>query len=142
MSTCTLCGLTFNARYSYGLCSRCFSKDKCREYDRVESAVRAAQRQRVYPISLTLPEWLSAVSDWKGLCSFCEEYSFSLIEMIEPSKGLVYANVVPACRACSTIRRVGMDTAEQKVRDYLKSERPIKLFNAYAEEEPPHAEYH
>jgi len=45
MSTCTICGLTFSARHSYGLCPLCFSKDRApywyaywREGDKLRSA--------------------------------------------------------------------------------------------------------
>lgn len=124
-TTCIICGKNFEARHSYGLCASCFSKDKCREYDRLMSASKQAERAGL-AFEILLPHWLSIISDFKGLCAFCEEYTYSLIEMINPVKGLVYDNVVPACRACSKHYRRGFNTAEQRVKEFLASDRPIK----------------
>lgn len=122
-SICTICGKTFDARHSYGLCPLCFSRDRARELDRVESTVRALRRKGVHPLLLTLPEWLSTISDFMGLCAFCREYTCNVIEMISRDKGLVYHNVVPACRACSKRRQEGYEEAEDRVRVYLSDER-------------------
>src|SRR5437879_1602486 len=118
-ATCCICGLTFEARHHYGICAKCFSKDRAREYDRVESTVRIARRQQIFPITLTLVEWLSTISDFAGLCAFCQEYTCNVIEMVRPSEGLTYDNVVPACRACSRLRKEGHENAEERVRLYL-----------------------
>lgn len=135
---CTICGQTFEARHSYGLCSICFSKDRARELDRIESTVRALRRQGVSPLSLSLPQWLSTLSDFTGLCAFCKEYQCSVIEMVSPDKGLVYDNVVPACRACSKRRKEGYEEAEDRVRVYLNVEREQHSIpqNEECEEEP------
>ncbi len=122
---CIICGAKFQARHSYGLCALCFSKDRCREYDRLMSASKQAERAGL-PFSLLLIQWISAISDFKGLCAFCEQYPYSIIEMINPDKGLVYDNVVPCCKACHTHRRYGFDTAEQRVKEFLASDRPAK----------------
>jgi hypothetical protein len=127
-STCVICGLSFQARHSYGLCSRCFSRDVAREFDRVESTVKKARRDGIFPISLCLPEWLSVLSDYAGCCAFCQQYTANVIEMFNPSEGYTYANVVPACKACSTLRRQTVAHAEARIATYLASSRPIKLF--------------
>lgn len=122
-STCTICGLTFEARHSYGLCNMCFSYERAREHDRLQSAIRAAKRKGISPITLQLTELLSTLSDFNSSCAFCNEYNYSVIEMITPSKGLTYDNIAPACRACSKRRAEGYDTAEHRVRQYLDIER-------------------
>lgn len=122
MSTCVLCGITFTARHHYGLCASCISVDHLREYDRVDSAIRAARRQNI-PASLTLSQWLAAVSDFEGKCAFCQEYLYGIIERVIPVHGLVYENVVPACRACSRRRGEGYDQAEIRVLHYLSQEK-------------------
>lgn len=134
-STCTICGLPFEARHSYGLCEKCYSRDRLREYDRVESACRAAHRQGIVPVTLTLVHWLSTLSDHAGLCAFCREYQCSVIEMVRPGGGLTYDNVVPCCRACHRRRSDGYDEAEDRVRIYLSAER-IQHFIPQREEEP------
>lgn len=134
-STCCICGLTFTSRTSYGLCEKCYSKDRLREYDRVESACRAARRQGIVPVHLTLVEWLSTLSDFAGLCAFCREYTCNVIEMVRRDAGLCYDNVVPACRACSTRRQDGYEEAEDRVRWYLSAER-VQHFIPQNEEEP------
>jgi hypothetical protein len=122
-STCCICGLTFDARHSYGLCALCFSKDRARELDRVESAAALARRKHISPITLTLVEWISTLSDFHGLCAFCREYQCSIIEMVSRENGLVYDNIVPCCRACSTRRAESYEKAENRVKTYLGDER-------------------
>lgn len=135
-STCCICGLPFEARHSYGLCNLCFSRDRARELDRIESTIRALRRKGVSPLLLTLPQWLSTISDFMGLCAFCREYQCSVIEMISRDKGLVYDNVVPACRACGKRRQEGYEEAEDRVRMYLSIER-IQHSIPSCEEEMP-----
>src|SRR5580765_1296179 len=125
MSICVICGANFQARHSYGLCALCFSKDRCREWDRLIAATKQAEKAKL-PIGLLLVPWLSIISDFNGLCSFCEQYTYSVIEMIDPVKGLVYDNVAPICRACHVHRKYGFNTAEQRVKDILASDRPVK----------------
>jgi hypothetical protein len=122
MSICCICGTDFAARHSYGLCPTCFSKDAARELDRLDSAKHKAQKQGL-AATLTLKQLLATVSDFKGLCAWCQEYTYSVIEMVVPSKGLVYDNVVPICRACRTHRVGDFYRAELRVMQYLKSER-------------------
>jgi hypothetical protein len=122
-ATCLLCPQTFEARTSYGLCPKCQDQHTLREYDRLESRIRQARRERTVPITLTLKDWMSIISDSQGLCSFCREYTCSVIEIVERDRGLTYENVVPACRACSTRRHEGYQYAEDRVRFYLHHER-------------------
>jgi len=124
-STCCICGLIFAARHSYGLCPGCCSKDHLREYDRVVSAIAAAERRNI-PATLTLLEWLSALSDFKGLCAFCNDRTYLRIEMVAPDDGLTYANVVPCCQSCHVRRDEGYETAEKRVRQYLSIPRILQ----------------
>lgn len=139
-STCCICGKVFTARHSYGLCPSCVSKDRLREFDRLESTIHALRRKNVYPLSLALVEWLSTISDFQGTCAFCREYNHSVIELVVREKGLVYDNVVPACRACSKRRQYGYEEAEDRVKVYLSDER-VQHFIHPNEQEVPHAEY-
>jgi hypothetical protein len=122
MSTCCICGDTFEARHSYGLCTSCFSRDAARELDRLENAKYKA-RKRGLVATLTLKQLLSVMSDFNGLCAFCQECTYSIIEMVEPAKGLTYDNVVASCKACHVRRAEGYDFAEARVRWYLSSDR-------------------
>jgi len=122
MSTCCICGDTFEARHAYGLCPACFSRDAARELDRLETSAYKAHKQGL-ATTLTLKQLLSVASDFKGLCAFCEEYTYIVIEMVDPAKGLIYDNVVPSCKACSHHKRYGFDVAEDRVKWYLSSDR-------------------
>ena len=122
MSTCSLCGQTFEARHAYGLCPACFTRDAAREFDRLENARYKAQKQGL-AATLTLKQLLSVLSDSHGKCSFCDEYPCSHIEMVEPAKGLTYDNVVCSCRACHKRRSEGYGTAEHRIKQYLSTER-------------------
>ena len=145
MSTCTICGLTFDARASYGICKRCYSKDRLREHDRVESAVRQARNAGIVPITLCLPEWLATLSDFAGVCALCKRYSCSRILMVDRAKGLTYANVIPACYACEHHYIHGFNAAIEEIRRYLDNQTLPRLVLPDPSEEEvnaPHVEYH
>lgn len=127
-SMCTICGLTFEARHSYGLCPTHATRDTLREFDRIESIARYAHRNDKL-CSITLLQWLSVLSDYAGCCAFCQHYTANVIEMFNPSEGYTYANVVPACKACSTMRRQTFESADDRIARYLGTPRPIKLFS-------------
>lgn len=148
-TTCLICGSTFTARHSYGLCPQCIRRDTLREYDRLRSASRFADRAKL-PNTLTLLQWLSVVSDWRGKCALCEEMVHHEIAMLNPIAGLVWENVVPVCRSCSQHLHHGFETALKKAREYLtanvgRTEEDIRLedvelddeelFNLFREEE-------
>lgn len=122
MSICVICGTDFPARHSYGLCPTCFTRDAAREMDRLATATYKARKKGLVA-TLTLKQLLAVMSDFNGLCAYCQEYAYSIIEMVEPAKGLVYDNVVPSCKACSHHKRYGFDVAEDRVRQYLSSDR-------------------
>lgn len=117
-TVCVLCKSIFESRTSYGLCPVCVTSERAREYDRVESSKRATHKLGL-SATLSLVEWLSALSDSEWKCAFCDEYLGHVIERVEPSEGLTYANVVPACRACSKWWREGYDRMAMRVRKYL-----------------------
>jgi hypothetical protein len=122
VSTCAICGIDFPARHSYGLCPTCLTRDTARELDRVETALHKAHKSGL-TATLSLREWLATLSDFAGLCGWCQEYTYSSIEMVYPSKGITYDNVVPICRACRTHRQGDFYRAELRVMQYLKSDR-------------------
>jgi len=121
-TTCAICSHAFDARTSYGICASCYTKDNLREWDRLQSARDYALRLHV-PVSLSLIEWLSIVSDFRGLCAYCCVYSFTTIEMVHPMLGLTPVNVVPVCRACHEHKKYGFDDAIDRVQTYLRGER-------------------
>lgn len=118
LTICAICGECFESKTSYGLCSRCYSKDKLREWDRLQSAIKHAQRDNI-PNSLTLIQWLSVLSDFRACCAYCQQPSYSIIDTVSPIAGLVWSNVVPACRSCAQIKRIGWENAYARVTMYL-----------------------
>jgi hypothetical protein len=146
MSTCCICSMAFDARHSYGICKNCFSSDRLREYDRVESAVRQARKAGFTPITLCLPEWLSVLSDFAGVCALCKRYGCSKILMANNEKGLTYNNVVPACHACYHHYINGFDAAKEEIMLYLDQDRQPKFIpqdeDKYKDEVMEHVEYH
>lgn len=116
---CALCWSTFEAHTSYGLCPDCWSRDRLREFDRLESARAKAQRQNL-PTTLTLREWLATTSDFSGKCAYCEEVPYSFVETVNPDLGLTWDNVVPVCRACSVHKVLSFDVAQNRVAAYLR----------------------
>lgn len=131
---CVICATSFEARTSYGLCPSCYSKDRLREWDRLQSAIKYAQRDNL-PNSLTLLQWLGTVSDFRGQCSACQIMPHSTIEMINPLAGLVWDNIVPMCRSCSQIKRTGWHNACTRIMTYLAA-------NVNRSEDDINLEYH
>ncbi|HEY7417683.1 MAG TPA: hypothetical protein VH593_21050 [Ktedonobacteraceae bacterium] len=123
---CAICGTTFEARHSYGLCPACWSRDRLREWDRLETARRYALRNHL-PATLTLTQWLSVCSDFGGSCAYCHEMSYQRIDMVIPERGLAYDNVVPICLACLHHKEHGFEAAIQHVRGYLACDRVAQL---------------
>jgi hypothetical protein len=132
--TCVICGLPFDARTAYGLCPLCISKDRLREFDRVESAKRSAERAKL-PVTLTLVQWLSVLSDFNGRCAYCLYHTSALIEMVAPMDGLTYENVAPICRGCHEHKRHGFETAIQRVQEYLSGDRDETILVFAVEDE-------
>lgn len=117
-AVCALCNSSFEAHTSYGLCPLCWSRDRLREFDRLESATRKAHRANL-PVTLSLKQWLTVTSDYKGRCAFCLEVPYSFIEMVDPHQGLVWDNAVPVCRACAIHKAHSWEEAERRVHAYL-----------------------
>ncbi len=118
MTICALCYANFEAHTSYGLCPQCWSRDKLREYDRLESAEYKARKQHL-PATLTLAQWLATTSDFNGKCAYCLELPYHFITMVEPDKGLTWENAVPICRACAVHKECSFDVASLRVKAYL-----------------------
>jgi hypothetical protein len=119
--TCALCSHAFMARTSYGICPMCFNKDHLREWDRLQTALRIAEKVHV-PAELSLTEWLSIIQDFSGKCAYCAVYTYSAIDSVNPVLGLRPDNCVPICRACQEHKRHGFETAMQRVKTYLSGE--------------------
>ena len=126
LATCTICGLTFESRHSYGLCPLCFSRDTAREYDRLEAAIKHARRAKL-PVSLTLTQWLSVVSDFNANCAYCLVRPFSHIEMVDLHSGLTRENVVPICLSCQVHKRSSFDIAKRRVAAYLNGDTSFRV---------------
>jgi hypothetical protein len=118
IAICALCWSSFEAHTSYGLCPDCWSKDRLREFDRLEAATTKAHRHKL-PALLTLREWLSVTSDFKGRCAYCLEVAYSFIETVHPEQGLTFDNAVPICRACSIHKADSFEAAQRRVEAYL-----------------------
>jgi hypothetical protein len=145
-STCCICGLTFEARNSYGVCGKCYSSDRLRAFDKVESATRQARRNGIFPVLLTVPEWLSILSDFAGSCALCRKATATKILRFDRTKGLTYGNVVPSCASCEEHHINGFDTAQERVRLYLDPARTREFIpqdeQKYKDEVVVHPEYH
>jgi hypothetical protein len=74
------------------------------------------------PITLTLIEWLSIVSDFQGHCAYCLVQTYNFIEMNNPHVGLVRTNVVPICRSCQVHKQNSFDKALERIQAYLDSD--------------------
>lgn len=140
-ASCLICGISFEARTSYGLCSSCISKDKLREFDRWHSAIRQAEKMNV-PADLSLLQWMATLSDHRGMCSMCQIMPGTVIEPINQFAGLSWNNVVPMCRSCSYVKRTGFGTLLQRVLKYLlanegRDESSINLEYLYEPEDGP-----
>lgn len=118
LTTCAICSSTFEARTSYGLCPSCYNRDKLREWDKLQSAIKRAERDNL-PATLTLIQLLSVISDFRGMCALCQVAPYSVIEIVFRSAGLTWNNIIPACRSCSEIKRVGWEKACVRVMQYL-----------------------
>lgn len=119
IATCAICSTGFEAHTSYGLCPSCISRDRLREFDRLQSAKRHAERARL-PVSLTLLQWLGTISDFHGLCAYCQTIPYSAIGMVNLVEGLVWENIVPVCKACNVHRQHSFDAAVARVQTYLQ----------------------
>src|SRR6266571_2077643 len=111
---CAICNATFESRTSYGLCPEHCQRDLLKEFDRLSSAMRDADRH-VLPVALSLNQWLSCISSFKGMCAYCQTSLYSMIEMVDRTKGLVWSNVVPCCRACKKHKDYGWQNAVDNV---------------------------
>lgn len=121
MTICALCLSAFDSQTSYGLCPDCWSKDRLREWDRLQAAYKESKR-RDTPALLQLREWLTVLSDWNGRCAYCQVHWYQYIETVDATQGLVLGNVVPICMGCREHKRVSWDAATSRVRAYLNRE--------------------
>lgn len=121
MTICAMCFSSYESQTSYGLCPDCWTKDRLREWDRLQSATKEARRQHV-PALLELRQWLVVLAEWDGRCAYCQVSWYQHIEMVDANKGLVQGNVVPVCYGCREHKRNGWQNAERRVQSYLAGE--------------------
>lgn len=71
--------------------------------DQLDRALDEARRAGV-PATLTMHTWLSTVRAFDGLCAYCGEADYEVIEHATPLPrgGTVAANCLPACTACDS----------------------------------------
>lgn len=117
ITICVICGASFDAHTSYGLCAQCWSRDKGREFDRLKSAEQRAMVAQV-PATLTLPEWISILNDFDSKCALCRVEPYREMGRLDPCKGLNKANTLPLCRGCAVHLRLGFEAALERVRGY------------------------
>lgn len=141
-STCVLCYTAFESNTSYGLCPHCWSRDRLREFDRLETALHSARRHG-YKASLQLHEWMSIIGDFNGYCAFCLVEPLDRLEVICREQGVIVGNVVPICRSCYVHRQDGWEAAVIRVQRYLSGEEgdlSAKRFPVFAEREEEEVE--
>lgn len=70
--------------------------------DRLDQALDRA-RHAGAPATLTMREWLATVRHFDGLCAYCGEADYEVIEHATPLPrgGTTAANCLPACTACN-----------------------------------------
>ena len=102
---------------------------KIPEYYRVK-AERGRANKVGTPATLTLAEWEQTIKDFNGLCAYCLERPYALLEHFMPVEvaGTHVKNCIPACVLCNMKKRnyigdallsvFGNDTIK-RIRSYL-----------------------
>ena len=105
---------------------------KVTEHERVKQHVGIAKRLGK-PATLTLSEWKQTIADFGGLCAYCLNNPFELLEHFIPIRfaGTHVRNCVPACNDCNRkkkdytgdklIEKLGLSTV-QRITAYLESQ--------------------
>jgi hypothetical protein len=100
-----------------------------------------SKKQGIFPISISLVEWLAILSDFHGNCALCKKYTANRILIFNRSQGLIYRNILPACAACEHHFIHGFDTAKQEAARYLSEQTLPKFVPSNEEEAHIHVEY-
>ena len=71
------------------------------------SGQRSRARMAGTPATLCLADWQKTVSDFSGLCAYCQERTFSVLEHFLPVEvaGTTVNNCLPACINCNSKKR-------------------------------------
>src|SRR6266581_618230 len=79
---------------------------KVTEPERVHIHVGIARRAGAVA-TLTLPEWEQTITDFNGLCAYCQIRPFTLLEHFLPvtTAGTHVKNCIPACDSCNRRKR-------------------------------------
>lgn len=103
---CVYCGIEFIASTNNNietLCLSCRFLGETSEMRRLNQALNRARKVNE-PATLTFDKWKKIVFDFEGLCAYCREQSFEVIEHFVPigkGKGTTAQNCVPACSRCN-----------------------------------------
>ena len=104
---CALCGIIYETSSSNGrLCVSCDSNFNRRELNRVNSHLRRAQKLGL-DATLTLRDWLNAIDEFGGLCSYCQSRPHQVLEHFIPlllGGGTTAGNCIPACKECNAAK--------------------------------------
>ena len=107
--TCLWCGEGYrvkNHNTPDSLCPTCRTDDRACELDRLRPYLRQAVSAGLES-SLTIKQWMQAIGDFAGLCAYCRQRPFTVIEHFLPVRlggGTTARNCVPACDACNGMK--------------------------------------
>lgn len=107
---CLLCGKSYvtPARSDRDrLCPDCRTPSLNDEVDRWRGARRTTERLGL-ETSLSFPQWVKSIKHFRGLCAYCQEKPFNVMEHFIPTLlggGTTMTNCVPACQSCNTIKK-------------------------------------
>lgn len=104
------CGRLFHAgpAEEFPRCIACRINDAEAERERVKRQLRRAQLAGT-PATLTATQWMQTLRDFNGLCAYCRQAEFSLLEHFEDVSvaGTTVSNCVPACANCNARKQRG-----------------------------------
>jgi 5-methylcytosine-specific restriction endonuclease McrA len=132
---CHRCHQSFLARVGQhsGLCDGCRLDPRMVELERLAGQISRAQGYGV-PATLTLDIWLAIIQEFQGLCAYCQEQPFEVLDhfySISRGAGTTPGNCVPACIRCKVIKdskgksRLAMVAQIERIDAYLEPKREI-----------------
>lgn len=129
--TCLHCGVIFSSDLPAPFCPQCAAEQFPREKARLQTQLARASAQGL-PATLTLAQWLQTLSDFNGLCAYCQQRPFEHLEHfipIDAGGGTTVDNCLPACGKCNFSKGVSdpdrpqlelfVNSPRERVRRYL-----------------------
>jgi 5-methylcytosine-specific restriction endonuclease McrA len=111
--TCWFCGNSYYASKSNrrsSLCPSCKSMPNAKflihEISRLNDQLKRAEKAGL-PATLSLRQWVATIEHFKGLCAYCQNKPFEVLEHFVPVEmggGTTASNCVPACNKCNAIK--------------------------------------